>query len=191
MIDKKYLLKSSSNLARLSRLMAKGIDLFIVLILSMIHLQIGVMLAAVYIGLADCLYGGQSVGKKFIGFAVVSIEDGSPCTAKQSIIRNLPFLIPLCFMIFPIWGWILAILIGVPLILLELYLLFKLDSGNRLGDVMADTTVIANHPDLEKKKKGKTSGWFDAEKAMPLQRTKSNQNNSTLPVKIKPQTENG
>ena len=57
---------------------------------------------------------------------------------------------------------IIALLLGVPLIALELYLLFKLDSGNRLGDVMADTTVMASDGNQVVIREGKTS-WFDAE----------------------------
>ena len=62
--------------------------------------------------------------------------------------------------IIPFWGWIIAIAIGIPLTLLEVYLLYKLDSGHRLGDVMADTTVIAN--DGQKLAlKTKKDSWFD------------------------------
>jgi uncharacterized RDD family membrane protein YckC len=165
-MKKKYLLRSSERIALFSRLMAKGIDIFIVMILSMFFYPLGILLAAIYLAFADSLQNGQSVGKKFIGFAVISLEDGKPCSLKQSIIRNLPFLVPLCFAIIPFWGWIFSILLGVPLLLLELYLLFKLDSGHRLGDVMADTTVIANdghRMDLRKKKRS----WYDQETVIP------------------------
>ncbi len=54
---------------------------------------------------------------------------------------------------------------------MEVYLLFKLDSGHRLGDVMADTTVIANDPNRVNTKKSK-DGWFENEKNMsPVNRT--------------------
>ena len=95
-----------------------------------------------------------------MGFAVISLEDGKPCTVKQSAIRNLPIIIPLAIAIVPIWGWIFAFLIGVPLILLEVYLLYKLDSGHRLGDVMADTSVMANDGTAAQIKKRKDS-WFE------------------------------
>lgn len=159
-MDRKYLLKSSIKVARVSRLIAKAIDLFIVLILSIFVYPLGIILSVAYIAISDSLQNGQSVGKKFMGFAVVSLEDGKPCTVKQSAIRNLPIIIPLGIAIVPIWGWIFSFLIGVPLILLEVYLLYKLDSGHRLGDVMADTSVMANDGTAAQIKKRKDS-WFE------------------------------
>ena len=164
-MDRKYLLKSTIKVARISRLIAKSIDLFIVLILSVFFYPVGIILALVYIAVSDSLQKGQSVGKKFMGFAVISLEDGKPCSLKQSAIRNLPFLIPLFFAIIPFWGWIFAVLLGIPLIILEIYLLHKLDSGHRLGDVMADTSVMANDGTAEQIKKRKDS-WFDPDGQM-------------------------
>jgi uncharacterized RDD family membrane protein YckC len=114
--------------------------------------------------LSDSLTGGQSVGKKLMGFAVISLEDGTPCNLKQSIIRNLPILIPMFFALIPFWGWIISSILALPLIGLEVYLMLKLDSAHRLGDVMADTTVIASDPNrADPQKKG---GWFENSKNM-------------------------
>lgn len=162
LITRKYLLRSGIKTAIFSRILAKGIDAFIVLLLALLFYPIGVLLGVIYLCIADYIQDGQSVGKKFMGFFVISLEDGKPCSLKQSIIRNLPFIIPTACAIFPIWGWIVSIFLGGPLILLEIYLLFKLDSGHRLGDVMADTTVIANDPQRNDLKKNKES-WFDIE----------------------------
>lgn len=96
-----------------------------------------------------------------MGFAVISLEDGSPCSMKQSLIRNLPFLVPLISAIIPLWGWIISFLLGVPLVAIELYLLFKLDSGHRLGDVMADTSVVANDGNRAVVGKKINSRWFN------------------------------
>ncbi|RLA64716.1 MAG: hypothetical protein DRQ88_07570 [Epsilonproteobacteria bacterium] len=160
LVDKDYLLKKSIRTAKNFRLLAKLIDLFIVLILSVLFFPLGVILAICYIGVADSIQHGQSVGKKFMGFRVISTEDGKPCSIKQSVIRNLPIIIPLFLAIIPLWGWILAIIIGVPLMLLETYLLYKLETGHRLGDVMADTTVMA-HDDNKLAAKKKKKSWFD------------------------------
>lgn len=106
-----------------------------------------------------------------MGFAVISLDDGTPCSLKQSVIRNLPIVIPMVFAIIPLWGWIFCSILSVPLMLMEVYLLFKLDSGHRLGDVMADTTVIANDPNRVNLKKSK-EGWFENEKNMsPVNRS--------------------
>ncbi|MBF0360108.1 MAG: RDD family protein [Oligoflexia bacterium] len=168
MFDRKYLLKSPFKTARLSRLLAKSIDLFIVAILSTLLYPLGIFLAVTYISVSDSLQSGQSMGKKFIGMAVLSLKDGLPCTLKQSFIRNLPISLPLFLAIFPLWGWLLAILIGIPLLSLELYLLFTLDSGHRLGDVMADTTVMANDPKHIQNQQKKKSTWFQSETHLSL-----------------------
>ncbi len=169
-MKKKYILKSGINTARLTRLVAKAIDLFIVLILSMLLYPFGLLLALFYIGVADSINNGQSVGKKVMGFSVISLEDGKPCTIKQSIIRNLPLLIPMGFAIIPLWGWIFCSILALPLVLLEVYLLFRLDSGHRLGDVMADTTVIADDHDRVDLRKSKDS-WFEEKNMSPCNRS--------------------
>ncbi len=159
-MNKKYLLESSLKVARFSRLMAKAIDLFIVLVVSVIFYPLGVIISIGYISVADALQNGQSVGKKMIGFQVMSLEDGSPCSVKQSFVRNLPIIIPLFFAMIPFWGWFFTLLLGSPFIGLEIYLIYKLDSGHRLGDVMADTTVMANDDTLTQIKNRKSS-WFE------------------------------
>jgi uncharacterized RDD family membrane protein YckC len=108
----------------------------------------------------DSIQNGQSVGKKIIGLRVISIEDGSPCTHRQSFIRNLPITIPLFFSIIPIWGWMFSVLLAIPLIGLEIYLIYNLHSGHRLGDVMAETTVMSHDQDLATAKRKKSS-WFN------------------------------
>lgn len=159
-MEKRYILKSAFKVARLTRLLAKAIDLFIVLILSFFFYPVGIILSLIYLSIADSLQNGQSVGKKLLGFAVISLEDGKPCTVKQSFVRNLPLLIPLALAIIPFWGWAMAIMLGIPLGALEVYLLYKLDSGHRLGDVMADTSVMANDGSQVQVKRRKNS-WFE------------------------------
>ncbi len=141
-MNKKYL-SSPVRTAIWARIFAKLIDLFIVIILIPLFYPLGLLGAIIYLSLSDSLQNGQSLGKKFVGFSVISLIDRMPCTRKQSFIRNLPFILPLSFSIIPFVGWILTLLIGIPIILFELYLVFKIDSGHRLGDVMSDTSVIA------------------------------------------------
>lgn len=160
-MKRRYFLKKAINVARLTRLIAKAVDLFLVLILSVLIYPLGLILGIVYLVVADALQSGQSVGKKFIGFRVISLEDAKPCSVKQSFIRNLPIIIPLVFGIVP-FGLVFTLVLGIPLILLEVYLLYKLDSGHRLGDVMADTTVMGHDGNEVVNKKRKTS-WFNEE----------------------------
>lgn len=159
-MDRKYLLEKAIRVAKLTRLIAKAIDLFIVVCFSIWFYPLGVVLGIIYMSISDGLSNGQSAGKKFMGFAVKSLEDGSPCSYKQSVIRNLPFTLPLLVaLLLPIIGWILGAILGVVLIGFELYLLYNLDSGHRLGDVMADTSVMANDDNFAGVKNRKTS-WF-------------------------------
>ena len=143
-MKKNYFLKSPFFVARLARFIAKGIDLFIVILLSFFFPPIGIILSICYMALSDSLQNGQSVGKKYMGIRVVSLEDGTPCSMYQSIVRNLPLIVPMIFSIIPFWGWIFTLGLGIPFWGLEIYLLYNLNSGNRFGDVMADTTVIAS-----------------------------------------------
>ena len=158
-MNRKYILESSVKVARFSRILAKVIDLFIALVVAILLHPLGVIIAVCYLGASDYIQGGQSVGKRFLGFRVISLKDGSPCSLKQSIYRNLPFVIPLAFAIIPFWGWAFSLLLLAPLCLLELYLIFGLDSGHRLGDVMADTTVMGNASHGSELAKSKES-WF-------------------------------
>ncbi len=151
-MDRSYLLKKSIKVAWHSRLIAKAIDLAIVVLLLIAMYPIGVIAALIYISLSDALMGGQSIGKRVIGFSVISLFDGNQCTVKQSFIRNLPILIPLASLIIPFWGWIIGFILAIPLFLIEVYLIWSLDSGLRLGDVMADTSVTLMPPTAEIKK---------------------------------------
>lgn len=42
-----------------------------------------------YVFFADALPGGQSIGKRMLGMAVVDEHTGHPCSARQSFVRNL------------------------------------------------------------------------------------------------------
>lgn len=159
-MDRKQLLEKTIKVAKISRLIAKGIDVFILLCLVFWFYPFGAILGIVYMSVCDGMSGGQSAGKRFMGFAVKSLEDGSPCSVKQSTIRNLPFTLPLILaLLLPVVGWILGGILAAVLIGFELYLLYSLDSGHRLGDVMADTTVMANDDNFETIKKKETS-WI-------------------------------
>ena len=159
-MNRKDLIDGPLARARLSRLIAKLIDIGLVTLGAVFYYPMGLILGVIYLCISDSLYDGQSIGKRLMGFGVISLEDGSPCSTKQSFIRNLPFTVPLFFLIFPFWGWIFSGIFAVPLALMEVYFLFKKNSAHRLGDIMADTTVIADDGmrlDLRKKK----TPWFD------------------------------
>ena len=161
-MDRRYLLRKPFKTAKQARILAKAIDFALVLFLSALFYPVGIILSVIYLTVADSLLQGQSAGKFIVGFNVISLEDGNPCSIKQSFIRNLPFIIPLAIFIFPIFGWIIGAILVLPLLILETYLLITLDSGHRLGDVMADTTVMGHDQQGDILRKRKDS-WFENE----------------------------
>lgn len=85
---------------------------------------------------------GQSIGKKIVGIKVYS-NVSSTANLKTSVIRNIPIGLITFLMIIPFWGWILSLLIGIPLCLIEISLMIKADKRQRLGDVMAESVVLS------------------------------------------------
>lgn len=161
-MQRKYFLKDPLRRAKLARIFAKLIDLAIVLFLSVALYPVGLLLGAIYLGLADSYKDGRSFGKKLMGFRVISLSDGTPCNFKQAVIRNLPFILPLVVAFFiPFWGLFIGAILSVGMVGFEVYVIVKLDSGHRLGDIMADTSVVSNTPDLVTAPK--TGGWFPSE----------------------------
>lgn len=130
-----------------ARVFAKGIDLVIAFLVAAILPQvIGPLIGFLYTLFADGFHfegwRGQSVGKKILGLQVVNTVKKAPAQYKDSVIRNSPVGLATFFGIIPVWGWIILGLIGIPLMIMEVYLMRKVEHGFRLGDVMADTQVI-------------------------------------------------
>lgn len=126
----------------LNRLIAKSIDLVIVIALASLPLSVaGPMAALIYILISDGLQGGRSLGKRVVKLRVINTTTGNGADFKDSIIRNSPIAIPVLFSMVPLVGWILAIVIGIPILAMELYLMTRLEQHARLGDTMADTKV--------------------------------------------------
>ncbi|GBE02228.1 RDD family protein [bacterium BMS3Bbin06] len=125
----------------LSRIVAKVIDLVFIAIAIEALNRAGFLAAMVYILVADGLFEGRSPGKMLVNIQTVK-EDGTPCTLKESIIRNTTFAVGLLLWKIPIIGWALF------LILLSIEFVVLIGSGNkrRVGDVLARTDVVEFHP---------------------------------------------
>jgi uncharacterized RDD family membrane protein YckC len=141
----------------LHRVCAKAVDLMVVLACCAQHIipyPVGPLLGFFYSLGADSLKLGshqsQSLGKKFFRLQVVSrVRQGSnglrePCNLKESIYRNAPVGVATFFGLIPVWGWLILFVIGVPLMVMEIYLMLSVETGHRLGDVMGDTEVISS-----------------------------------------------
>ncbi len=129
------------------RLGAKALDLFFVVIIGQILPNgIGAILGFVYSLVGDGLnlrvLQSRSLGKKIFGLEVVNAQTGGRCRLRQTVIRNAPIGVVTFLAIFPFWGWILAVLVGIPIFAVEITLILRAERSQRLGDVMADTEVV-------------------------------------------------
>jgi uncharacterized RDD family membrane protein YckC len=79
--------------------------------------------------------GGMAEGE-------VLVRDRQPASIKASVLRNAPVGVATFFAIIPLWGWIILGLVGIPLMIMEVYLMATVETGHRLGDVMGDTEVV-------------------------------------------------
>lgn len=83
--------------------------------------------AAAYMLLADGLPGGQSLGKRVLGIAVIDRRTHRPCSYGESFVRNILL-------------WLLGII--------DWIFIFS-PTRQRLGDMAASTIVVrVNHPRL-------------------------------------------
>ncbi len=133
----------------LSRVLAKSVDLLLVFTLALLlPYPLGPLLGFLYSLLADGIswktFHGQSLGKKLLKLQVVQQHSRQPIHYKDSMIRNAPVGVATFFAMIPVWGWLFLGIFGIPLLIMEVYLMLTVQTGHRLGDVMGDTEVIAH-----------------------------------------------
>jgi uncharacterized RDD family membrane protein YckC len=137
---------SSSKVSVVNRVIAKLIDLAIVFLLVGFIYPVGPLLGFLYSLCADGIgiggLQGQSIGKKLLRLQVVHIPTRKPASFRDSVLRNAPVGVATFFGIIPVWGWLILGLIGLPLMVMEVYLMISVETGHRLGDVMGDTEVV-------------------------------------------------
>jgi uncharacterized RDD family membrane protein YckC len=131
----------------INRVVAKIIDILLIFfVAAILPYPVGPLLGFLYSLLGDGInigtFRGQSIGKKLLKLQVVNTIRKKPANFQDSVLRNSPVGVATFFGIIPIWGWVILGLIGIPLMIMEVYLMISVDSGHRLGDVMADTEVI-------------------------------------------------
>lgn len=90
-----------------------------------------------YLLLGDGFLDGRSVGKKLTGLRVVSSETNTPCTIKDSILRNSTLALGFSLWIIPWIGWVFIVAASA----LEFVLILGSKDGRRLGDDIAKTLV--------------------------------------------------
>ncbi|MGK5087538.1 RDD family protein [Bdellovibrionota bacterium FG-2] len=134
----------------LNRVVAKSIDLVLVIAVSIAFpYPVGPLVGFLYSLFADGItragFHGQSLGKRVLNLRVVSTKRGGSATFRDSLLRNAPVGIATFFALIPVWGWLILILVGIPLMLIEVYLMATVAAGHRLGDVLGDTEVVESH----------------------------------------------
>jgi len=110
------------------RVIAWLIDGLIALGLGSLLDGLGWILGGAYWLLRDGLFKGQSVGKRLMDLKVVVKSSGARCTFKESIIRNVLWIVPLINVVMAISG---------------LYYLTKDRHGRHWGDRLAETRVVS------------------------------------------------
>jgi uncharacterized RDD family membrane protein YckC len=145
--EKSGLSRSGEPVSPFIRVMAKFIDLFLILIVTVLIADrvsdiIGPLIGVIYSLVADRFWHGQSLGKRLMRIEVRGLLKPRRISLKDSVIRNAPVGVMTSFAMVNFTGWILLLLIGFPLLLIEIYLIIKAPNAQRLGDVMADTVVV-------------------------------------------------
>ena len=130
-----------------NRIMAKLIDLGLAFVIGgILPRPIGPFLGFLYSILADGMtfwkFNGQSAGKYVMKLKVVDRVSRRPVSYRNSVLRNAPVGVATFFAIIPVWGWLILALVGLPLMVMEIYLMMSVETGHRLGDVMGDSEVV-------------------------------------------------
>ncbi len=122
----------------LLRTAAKIVDFILIAAVIEIVPRVGYVAGLAYLLLGDGFFDGRSIGKKLIRLRVVSSEAKSPCTFRDSILRNSTFGLGYVLWLVPWIGWVFMALAVV----IEFVLILGSEDGMRLGDEIAKTVVL-------------------------------------------------
>jgi len=121
----------------LLRTAARVIDFLLIAAVLEIVPKAGYFGGLAYLLLGDGFLDGRSVGKKLTGLRVVSSETNTPCSIKDSILRNSTLAFGFSLWIIPWIGWVFIVAASA----LEFILILGSKDGRRLGDEIAKTLV--------------------------------------------------
>ena len=121
--------------------LARAADFTLAWIVAQSAPQVGPLLAAFYLLVADGLMSGQSVGKKIFGVRTVVVPRRAPAGWHESLLRNAPFALVAIFYAVPLL-WPVLFVVGLPILGFEAYMIFTDRLGIRIGDIFADTQVV-------------------------------------------------
>ena len=121
--------------------LARVADFALAFVLALTAPQIGPILGAFYLLVADGLMSGQSVGKRIFGIRTVHVTRRAPAGYHESVLRNAPFALIAIFWAVPLL-WPMLVVAGLPIVGFEAYMIFTDRLGIRIGDIFADTQVV-------------------------------------------------
>jgi uncharacterized RDD family membrane protein YckC len=121
--------------------LARLADLTLAWVVAQSAPQVGPLLAAFYLLVADGLMSGQSVGKRIFGVRTVVVPRRAPAGWHESVLRNSPFALVAVFYAVPLL-WPVLFVVGLPIVAFEAYMIFSDRLGIRIGDIFADTQVV-------------------------------------------------
>ena len=121
---------------------ARLVDTLVAWLLYKVTGPAGIVMAFLYTLFADAMINGQSVGKKLFGVKAIYLPSRSGVRHRDSVLRNGPFGLVIILFMMPDFG-ILAFAFGALGIgSVEAWSAFRHPSGQRLGDLWAQTQVI-------------------------------------------------
>ncbi len=128
-----------------NRMWAKGIDMAIVmsgvLLLEWLAPTVIYFFPALFFMFAERMGRGQSPGKWLLGLHVIDVQRGEVPSFYGSFLRNFPFIIAaISIGLAGRWAWIPMIPV-LSWIGLEIYFIFHIRSGLRVGDILGGTRV--------------------------------------------------
>ena len=123
------------------RSLARLADFTLAFAVSRVSPQVGPVIAAFYLLVADGLISGQSLGKRLFGVRTVVVPRRAPAGYRESVLRNAPFALVAIFYAVPVL-WPVLFLAGVPIVAFEAWMIWTDRLGIRIGDIFADTQVV-------------------------------------------------
>jgi hypothetical protein len=127
----------------LLRVLARLADLGVAWVLALAAGRAGLVVAVLYVLLADGIFRGQSVGKRIFGVKAVYLPSRTDARFRDSTLRNAPLALIVLLRMMPSPLGLRAALGGLLVIGgIEAWKAYRDPLGRRLGDVWAQTQVV-------------------------------------------------
>lgn len=144
--DKEKKIASVVPVSLRHRLLAKLIDgLVFVILFQTVHAfaeTAALIMGVLFWLVVDLFLNRRSLGKRYFKMLICHEDSEKTVQVWQLLLRNVVFATAVLLYCFPFWGWYLNIIVVFPLLLLEVLLMYIMDSGTRLFDILSATVVV-------------------------------------------------